>query len=643
MSSAQLLWNPSQTFKESTELHNFIKQCNFDHYDDLYAWSVSDLAGFWNKVWDFCNIISTQRGEVALLNEENIKEAIFFPNAKLNFAQNLLRKRDDTTAIHFFDEHGNEKEISFKCLYDQVSQLTKQLRAWGIQPGDVVAGYLPNLPETVIAMLATASIGATWTACSPDFGVSSVLDRFMQVEPKVLITCDGYFYNGKAHNCLERLPKLLNSLPSVQHTVIVEYANNFEIKHHTTWDKILKDNFPCNIDFAQMPFNHPLFIMFSSGTTGKPKCIVHGAGGTLIQHLKEHRLHCNIKKDDRVFYYTTCSWMMWHWLVSSLASEACIILYEGSPVIPEIGTLFDIAEKSKMTFFGTSAKYLASIEKENFKPTQNLSNLRTIASTGSPLAPNTFEYVYTHIKQDVHLASISGGTDIISCFMLGNPLKPVYKGQLQGAGLGLAVDVFNDSGKSITQQQGELVCTKPFPSRPIGFWNDIDGTKYHDAYFNKFANTWHHGDFIERTAENGFIVYGRSDTVLNPGGVRIGTAEIYQQVESIVEVAEALAIGQEWDGDVRVILFVVLRNNLILDDHLISIIKQHIRCTTTPRHVPAKVIQVQELPKTNNGKLAEIAVRQVIHGQEVKNKESLINPKSLEQFLENSVQLQLSA
>ncbi|MBY0462107.1 MAG: acetoacetate--CoA ligase, partial [Alphaproteobacteria bacterium] len=494
------------------------------------------------------------------------------------------------------------------------------------------AGYLPNLPETVIAMLAAASIGAIWTSCSPDFGTKSLIDRFSQVRPKILLIADGYTYQGKIFNCLERVPEILQEIPSIQHTIVVPYLGTKEAHPYTDWTEILKSQKPAEIEFKQLPFNHPLFILYSSGTTGIPKCIVHGAGGTLLQHLKEHQLHCDIKPGDKVFYYTTCGWMMWNWLVSALASNASLVLYEGSPTYPTFGHLFQIAEEIGITLFGTSAKYLSALEKAEFKASQDLSKLKTIASTGSPLANETFEYVYKSIKKDLHLASISGGTDIISCFMLGNPLLPVWPGQLQGAGLGMKVEIFDDGGNSLDSGQGELVCTAPFPSRPLGFWNDKEGQKYTNAYFSRYPNVWHHGDFIERTPEDGFIIYGRSDATLNPGGVRIGSAEIYRQVEQVYEVLESLAVGQQINGDEHIILFVRLRQNYHLTGELFDRIKKQIRANTTPRHVPTHIYQVQDLPRTKNGKLSEIVVRQILGQQPIKNLDALANLECLEQF-----------
>ncbi|MCX7338292.1 MAG: acetoacetate--CoA ligase [Alphaproteobacteria bacterium] len=625
------LWQPSEQRIKDSLMYKFMQHCGHADYDSLHQWSIALIEDFWINVWDFCGVIASNRGDIVLKNPGDIMNAEFFPDARLNYAENLLRRRDDETAIVFYGETQRKQEISYKSLYNQVSQLAQQLRDWGIQPGDRIAGYLPNMPEAIIATLATSAVGAIWSSCSPDFGEKGVIDRFSQIEPKILFSADGYFYHGKVFNCTERLPEILKSLPTVQHTIIVPYVGGFD-HPYLDWNTVLQSQTSNDIQFEQLPFNHPLFILYSSGTTGVPKCIVHGAGGTLLQHLKEHQLQSDIKPDDRVFYFATCSWMMWNWQISALASNAQLILYDGSPMYPTNDRLFEIAEETGMTLFGTSAKYLSALHKAVFKPKNDLSAIKTIASTGSALSEETFDYIYADIKSDVHVESVSGGTDIIACFMIGNPTRPVYRGQLQGAGLGFKVDVFDDDANPMKSGQGELVCTAPFPSRPIGFWNDADRRKYFKAYYNRYPNVWHHGDFVEHTAEDGFIVHGRSDAVLKPGGVRIGTAEIYRQVEQMDEVMESLAVGQNWDDDTRIILFVVLRSGVALTDELTLKIKYQIRTHTTPRHVPAKIFQVNDLPRTKNGKLTEIAVRQVIHGQAIKNSESLANPESLEQF-----------
>ncbi len=564
--------------------------------------------------------------------------AQWFPRARLNFAQNLLRRRDDAQAVIFRGEDKVRRTLTYAELYADVSRLAQFLRESGVKVGDRVVGFMPNMPETVTAMLATASLGAIWSSCSPDFGVQGVLDRFGQIEPKVLFSADGYFYNGKTHDCLARLAEITAHLPGLKQLVIVPYTRERpaleRLPGARLWSDCTAPFAAGEIDFVQLPFNHPLYIMFSSGTTGVPKCIVHGAGGTLLQHLKEHQLHVDVKPGDRLFYFTTCGWMMWNWLVSGLASQATLLLYDGSPFYPDGNVLFDYADAEAMTIFGTSAKYIDALNKAGLKPrkTHNLATVRTMLSTGSPLAPEGFDYVYESIKADLCLSSVSGGTDIISCFAAGNPILPVWRGELQCRGLGMRVEVWNEAGQPVRGEKGELVCTAPFPAMPIGFWNDSDGAKYRAAYFETYPNIWHHGDYVELTEHDGLIIYGRSDTVLNPGGVRIGTAEIYRQVEQLPEVVEALVIGQDWDNDVRVVLFVRLWEGLKLDDGLMQRIKEQIRRNTTPRHVPAKVVQVADIPRTKSGKIVELAVRNVVHGRPVKNKEALANPEALTLF-----------
>ncbi|HET8727619.1 MAG TPA: acetoacetate--CoA ligase, partial [Alphaproteobacteria bacterium] len=575
-------------------------------------------------------------GDRVLMDGDRMPGARFFPDARLNFAENLLRRRDGGTAIVFRGEAQVRRRLTWAELYDTVSRTAKALASLGIGPGDRVAGFMPNMPETVIAMLATASLGATWSSASPDFGVQGVLDRFGQIEPKVLFTSDGYFYNGKTFGVLDKVGEILKGLPTVRQTVVVPYTTErpdaAKLPGGIDFPAFIGGHAPGDIPFARLPFDHPLYIMFSSGTTGVPKCIVHGAGGTLLQHLKEHLLHSDAKRDDRVFYFTTCGWMMWNWLVSALATEATLLLYDGSPFHPDGNALFDYADEEGMTFFGTSAKYIDALAKQGYRPieTHGLSTVRTMASTGSPLVPEGFDYVYGSVKRDIQLASISGGTDIVSCFALGNPIAPVWRGELQARGLGMAVEVFDDEGRPVRGQKGELVCVKPFPAMPIGFWNDPDGKKYHDAYFARFPNVWWHGDYVELTAHDGLIIYGRSDATLNPGGVRIGTAEIYRQVEKLDEVVEGLVIGQDWDHDVRVVLFVRLRDGLTLDEDLAKRIKARIRDGASPRHVPAKIVQVADIPRTKSGKITELAVRDIVHGRAVKNKEALANPEALD-------------
>ena len=638
------LWQPSGERIEHAKMTAFMQlvrarwKADIPDYAALYRWSIEHPERFWSSLWSFARIKATHQGDVVVKHRERMPGAQWFPDARLNFAENLLRQRDDTTAIVFWGEDKVRRALTHSALYDEVSQLARALRAEGVVAGDRVAGYLPNMPETIIAMLATASIGAIWSSCSPDFGTQGVLDRFGQIEPKVLFSADGYYYNGQAHDSLAKLADIVAGLPSLERVVVVPYLSDRPsvagIEHAVVYGDYVANQQPGEIDFAQLPFNHPLYIMYSSGTTGVPKCIVHGAGGTLIQHLKEHQLHVDIKTGDRVFYFTTCGWMMWNWLVSGLASAATVMLYDGSPFYPDGKALFDFADAEGMTVFGASAKYIDAVNKAGLEPrkTHTLNSLRTILSTGSPLVPESFDFVYEKVKDDVCLSSISGGTDIVSCFVLGNPILPVWRGEIQCRGLGMRVEVYDEQGKTIAGEKGELVCTAPFPSMPVAFWNDPTGEKYRTAYFERFPGVWCHGDYVQLTEHDGIIIYGRSDAILNPGGVRIGTAEIYRQAEQVDEVVESLVIGQRWQGDQRVILFVKLRDGLILNDTLITKIKQQIRRNTTPRHVPAKVIQVADIPRTKSGKIVELAVRNVVHGEPVKNKEALANPEALDLF-----------
>lgn len=643
---AQPLWQPTAGHIAKTNLEKFLKKARHSSglelagYQDLHAWSVRCPEAFWSLVWDECAIIG-DKGEKILTDGNDMLRAQFFPDARLNYAENILQKTDDEDALVFRGEDRVRMRLSCDQLRDLVSQLQQYMVKQGVQAGDRVAAMLPNLPQTIAAMLACASIGAVWSSCSPDFGAQGVLDRFGQIEPKLFITCDAYWYNGKEQHLGEKIAEIIAKIPSLQDVLIIDYLGSAEALlqklqavtplHCTTLYEMQLRFSPAKINFTSLPFSHPLFILFSSGTTGMPKCIIHSAGGTLLQHAKEHRLHADIKKSDRVFYYSTCGWMMWNWLASGLATGATLLLYDGSPFYPDGNTLFDYAQAEHMTHFGTSAKYIDALRKAGLEPKKdyNLSELRVILSTGSPLSPEAFCYVYQSIKHDVHLASISGGTDIISCFVLGVPVFPVWSGEIQGAGLGMAVAIWDSDGNELLQGKGELVCTKPFPSQPIGFWNDPTGEKYKSAYFDRFTNVWCHGDFAERTEHNGIIIHGRSDATLNPGGVRIGTAEIYNQVEQLPEVMEAICVGQDFAGDVRIILFVKLAENRVLDEQLRGLIKQHLRTNLSPRHVPAKIIAVDDIPRTKSGKISELAVRDVIHGRQSKNTEALANPEAL--------------
>lgn len=634
------LWQPSAEHIQSTRLSAFIRHTRreFADYQALHRWSVEDSEAFWQEVWQFTGVIGDM-GSERLRQPTAMPGAEWFPHAKLNFAENLLRRRDERQALVFWGEDQCKTQLSYAELYAAVSRLAQALRAQGVGVGDRVAGMMPNMPATLVAMLASSAIGAIWSSCSPDFGVDGALDRFGQVEPKVWFVPDGYWYNGKKIDIASKVSAIAAGLPTVSRIITVPYIHDgtlagFSDERAQNWDDFLAPYPAGEIEFVRLPFNHPLYILFSSGTTGKPKCIVHGAGGTLLQHVKEHQLHADVREGDRLFYFTTCGWMMWNWLVSGLASDATLLLYDGSPFAAGGNVLWDYAQAEHCTHFGTSAKYLDAAAKMGLKPAQthDLSALRAIFSTGSPLVAEGFDYVYRDIKADLNLASISGGTDIVSCFALGCANLPVYRGELQCRGLGMAVDIFNEQGQPVRQEKGELVCTKPFPSMPVAFWNDPTGEKYRSAYFGRFANIWCHGDFAELTEHDGMIIYGRSDAVLNPGGVRIGTAEIYRQVEQVHEVLESLACGQRWDGDERVVLFVKLREGIALDDSISQRIKQQIREGASPRHVPAKILQVVDIPKTISGKIVELAVKNVIHNEPVHNLGALANPEALAHF-----------
>ncbi|MHB1360504.1 MAG: acetoacetate--CoA ligase [Rhodocyclaceae bacterium] len=609
-------------------------------YSSLHRWSIEHPEAFWSLLWDFA-AVRGEKGKRILVYGDRMPGAQWFPEARLNYAQNLLRRRDEDTALVFRGEEKVLRRMTYGELYLRVARLARAMRSEGVVAGDVVAAYMPNLPETLITLLAASSIGAVFTSASPDFGVQGVLDRFGQVAPKLLFVADGYFYNGKTLDSLDKVREIVAGLPTVRKVIVSPYVRETghdlsAIPHALTrGDFVAPHRAQTEIEFSQLPFAHPLYILYSSGTTGVPKCIVHGAGGSLLQHLKEHRLQADIQPGDKLFYFTTCGWMMWNWLVSALASEATLLLYDGSPFVGRGRVLFDYAQAEGMTHFGTSAKFIDACAKINLKPreTHDLSALRALFSTGSPLAPESFDYVYRDIKPELQLASISGGTDIVSCFVLGNPLGPVWRGEIQCAGLGMAVEVLDEQGKrAALGEKGELACLRPFPSMPVSFWNDADGAKYRAAYFERFPGIWCHGDFAERTTHDGFIIHGRSDATLNPGGVRIGTAEIYRQVEKLPEVLESIVIGQDWEQDVRVVLFVKLREGLTLDEALAKRIKEAIKANTTPRHVPAKILQVADIPRTKSGKIVELAVREVVHGRPVKNREALANPEALEYF-----------
>lgn len=638
------LWTPSPERVRNSNIMSFIDKVNksftlgITGYHELYQWSIDNREDFWKSVWEFGGVISSRTWDTVLEDKPGMLGAKWFVGSRLNFAENLLRFRDDHTAIVFKGEGLEPSRMSYAELYDQVARLASSLRKAGVTVGDRVAGYVPNITETIVAMLATTSIGAVWSSCSPDFGVKGVMDRFGQIEPKILFTANGYFYNGKSHDSLSRIVDIVKQAPSIQKVVVIPYTQSnpdiSAVPNGVLYGDFMSSTSGLELEFEQTPFDHPLYIMYSSGTTGLPKCMVHGVGGTLLQHLKEHLLHCDLKREDKIYYFTTCGWMMWNWLVSALAVGATVLLFDGSPFYPDAGAIFDFAEKEDMTIFGTSARYIAGIEKAGLKPLEQfkLPNLRLMCSTGSPLSEDSFRYVYRDIKPDIQLASISGGTDIVSCFALGCPILPVYEGELQCRGLGMRVLSFDGHGRSVTKMQGELVCASSFPCMPIYFWNDPDQAKYRSAYFSVFPNVWHHGDYVEITENGGIKIYGRSDATLNPSGVRIGTAEIYRQVESLEEISDSIVVGQDWDNDVRVLLFVKTAPNVTLDEALKNRIKKTIRDNTTPRHVPALILPIDDIPVTLNGKKVELAVRNVIEGRPVTNKDALANPGALDQF-----------
>lgn len=638
------LWTPSPERVAASNMARFAQKAaaragrRLDDFRALHAWSIEDREGFWDLVWDFCGVVG-DKGGVVLENGDAMPGARFFPEARLNYAENLLRRTGDGDALVFKGEDKATARLSFDELRALVSRISQALAAAGVGEGDRVAAMVPNRPETVAFLLATASLGAIWSSCSPDFGERGVLDRFGQIEPKVFVTVDGYWYAGKRIEIVSKLKPIVEQLPTVATTVVIPYLGQADevaagLKNAVSLDAFLDGHEAGEPTFKPMPFSAPLYILFSSGTTGVPKCIVHSAGGSLLQLLKEHVLHADVREGDRVFYFTTCGWMMWNWLVAGLGAGATLLLYDGSPFHAGPDVLFDFADDEGMTFFGTSAKWIDGVKKQGLRPrdTHSLKTVRAMASTGSPLADASFDWVYDAVKPDMQLASISGGTDICSCFVLGNPMEPVWRGEIQGPGLGLAIATLDDDGKPLARGKGELSCVKAFPAMPIGFWNDEDGAKYHAAYFDRFPNVWVHGDFAEWTEHGGMIIHGRSDATLNPGGVRIGTAEIYAQVEKMEEITEALCIGQEHDGDVRVVLFVRLAEGVSLDEDLIKRAKTRIREGASPRHVPAKIVAVTDIPRTKSGKIVELAVREVVHGRPVKNKEALANPEALELF-----------
>ncbi len=638
------IWTPTTDLMEGSNLQKFIKinedQLTSIDYQGLYEWSITRPEAFWEACWHFSGIRATTDYKQVLSEPEKMPGARWFEGAYLNFTDNLLRPEYNGTAIVFYSETGRRIELSWKELRENVASVASTLKQYGVRPGDRVVGLLPNRPEAVIAMLASASLGAVWSSCSPDFGSKGILDRFDQIKPKVMFATDEYFYNGKTINCLVTAAEVARQLKTLEVLIIVPNLDK-NLSLNAIPDAILYNDIleeKAQLKHTALPFSHPLYIMYSSGTTGVPKCIIHGAGGTLIQHQKEHLLHCNIKPGDTVFYFTTTGWMMWNWIVSTLASGSKLILFDGSPFYPDPGVLWRIAEQERLTLFGTSAKYLSALEKSGYKPKEQVSlkSLTSLLSTGSPLAPSSYDFVYKNVKTDLQLSSIAGGTELISCFAVGNPLLPVYRGEIQCRGLGMRMEIFDEDGNSVHKQKGELVCTAPFPSMPISFWDDPGDIKYQAAYFERFPNVWCHGDYAELTDRGGVIIYGRSDAILNPGGVRIGTAEIYRIVEQFEEVVEAIAIGQQWDGDVRVILFVNLKNNVSLDKKLIQRLKDAIKKQASPRHVPTKIIGVSDIPRTRSGKIVEIAVRDIVHGHKPMNTDSLANPEALDHFKNRS-------
>ena len=641
------LWEASKKIKKNSELYAFekfvskkFKKNFYNNYTKIHDWSIKRSDDFWDTFWDFSKIKGL-KSSIKIKKSKIFYKNIFLPKSKLNFGENLLSKNNNEKAATFISENGFKEIRTWKKLNENVSKIINFLKNNKIKKRDRIVAYMPNTIETVEAFISSVSLGAIWSSCSPDFGTNGVIERFSQINPKILFVTDEYFYNGKRIDILDRIPEILKNIPSIQNIVISNYPGQIKSKKKLKlkkvkvqyWTDIMKIK-SSNINFSKFDFEHELAILYSSGTTGRPKCICHRNGGVLLQHKKEHQLHCNIKENDNVFYFTTCGWMMWNWLITVLASKASIVLFDGSPVYKQEDILLKIADKEKITLLGVSAKYIDALRKfkPNLKYKYNLSKLKTICSTGSPLSKDGFEYVYRNIKKDIHLASISGGTDIVSCFVLGNLYQPVYSGEIQNKGLALDVKVFNDKGKSLKNSKGELVCTNPFPSMPLKFWNDKYDAKFKNAYFNKYKNVWHHGDYAEVKKTSGFIIYGRSDTTLNPGGVRLGTSEIYSEVEKFIEIKESIVVGQSWDNDIRIVLFIIMNKNYVLNDNLLNKIKQQIKKNASPRHVPGKIIVVRDIPRTKSGKIVELAVKNTIEGNEIKNREALVNAEALDEY-----------